>query len=88
LNLAAAEFDVVIAELVADRFLIFTAQFKHRRIEVDAYDFALGSNDLGDDVASLAAARSEIEDRFTFMNIPRRIAAAVILFDDFVGDDL
>ena len=38
-------------------------------------------------VASLAAARTEIENGLAGTNVTRRIAAAVVLFDDFVRDD-
>ena len=86
LNLAAAKLDVVITEPVADRLLVFARQLQHRRIEIDADHFALGADDLGDDVASLAAAGAQIENRLAFVNITRRIAAAVVFLDDFVRE--
>ena len=87
LDLAAAKFDVVIAELIADGFLILACQFQHRRIEIDADHFAASADNLGNDVACLAAAGTQIENGFARMNIARRIAAAVVFFDDLLGDD-
>ena len=87
LDLAAAKLDVVIAELIADGFLILARQIEHRRIEVDADHFALSAGDLRDDIAGFAAARSEIENGFACTNVARWIAAAVIFFDDLFGND-
>src|SRR5262245_18638773 len=69
LDLAAAEFHVVIAQLVADGFLVFARQLKHRRIEIDADHFAAAADDLGHDVTGLAAAGAQIQNRLPFANI-------------------
>ena len=47
----------------------------------------LRADDLGNNVAGFAAARTEIEDRFAGMDVARRIAAAVVLFDNLVRND-
>src|SRR3970282_1875616 len=88
LNLAAAKLDVMKAKLFADGLLMFARQLEHRRIEVHADHLALGADDLCTDVQGLAAARAEIENGFSFMDVPRRIAAAVILFKDLSRDNL
>ena len=87
MNITAVKFDVVVAESVADGLLVFARQFKHGRIEVDADHFALGADDLGDDVAGLAAAAAKVEHRFTAMNIAGRIAATIVLFNDLGRDN-
>ncbi len=88
MDFAAAEIDIVIAELVAHGLLVFARQLQHRRIEIDADDFARGADDLANKVTGLAAPGAKIEDGLAGTNETRRIAAAVIFCDDFVRDDL
>src|SRR5712692_848609 len=88
LDAALAELDVVIADGVADRALVLPRQREHVVVHVHTDDLAAGTDDLRGDETNLARAAAQIEDRFARAQVLRRIAAAIIPFEDFGWDDV
>ena len=52
------EFDIGITQLGGHMTLVAARQFEHIVIHIDADNAALGTDDLGGDIADLAAART------------------------------
>ena len=59
---ATTKLDIGVAEPVRDRWLVFPSQLQHRFVEVDTDYPTAGPHDLSGDEADLSAARTQIED--------------------------
>jgi hypothetical protein len=88
LNLPLAELDVVVAQRVADRPLVFTSEMQHRLVEVYADDSPGPSDLLCTDVADLPSAGAQVQNHLSLADPPARIAATVVTLDDFLGQRL
>ena len=88
LDAGAFEGDIVPSHTLGHRLAVGFSQIEHGRIEIHADDPALRSHNLRNDVTDLAAAAAQVEHSFALAYEARRIAAAVIAVEDFLGDDL
>ena len=88
LYLAFMKGHVVVTEAISDLLPITFRQCQHLIVHVDAEYPAFGADDLCGDVAYLAPTAAEIEHRFPPMQMPGRIATAIITLQDLLGDGL
>src|SRR5207249_4895648 len=79
--------DVRVSDAFRDDRRVAAGDFEHLIGHVHADDLAGRPDDLRRDETNLAGPAAEIEHRLAFANIPARIAAAVILRDDFLRYD-
>src|SRR5206468_4506790 len=66
---------------------IAAGDLKHFVGHIHANDSAFWPNDLPSNETNLSRAAAKIENRFAFAQMTRRITAAVIALDYFLGDD-
>ena len=88
LNPPLAEFHIVPAEPGCELAAMPVGKLKHRVIEIDADHACLRADFLGENVTDLTRAASKVQDRFALGHKSRRVAAAVITIQDFLGDEL
>ena len=88
LDQPVAELDVGEANSPGDGLTVTASQGDHVTIAVHADDVPSRTDDLGEDIADLAAARSQVQHRLAFAHVGRGVAAAVIPMEDFFRDRL
>lgn len=88
LNSALAKLHVGVAETLGDDGRVAAGDLEHVIGHVDPDDTSRTPHDLGGDEADFASAAAEVEDGFAGADVTRGIAAAVILVDDLLGNDL
>ncbi len=88
LNAAFAEISVMEADSFRHFVLVLSSQRQHTVIDIDPHDVAIGPHNLRSDVANFASARAQVQYVIAGLQKPRRISAALIPFDDFIGDCL
>jgi len=84
----APELDVGEAQPRGHGVAVAPGESEHLGVAVDADDPPAGADDLGRDVAGLAAAGAEVEHGVARPEVGRRVAAAVIAAEDLLGDGL
>lgn len=88
LNSTLAKLHVGVTETLGDDGRVAAGDFEHVIGHVDPDHASRTPHDLGGDEADLAGAATEVEDGLAWADVTRGIAAAVILVDDLLGDDL
>ena len=84
LDNAASKIDIGMSDLFGHFLFVLPSQRQHLRVTVNANHLTFGTNNLRSDIAKLAAARTEIQNRFSLVHKRRRITATVVALDDLI----
>ena len=87
LDAALAELGVGESDTIGHHRRVAAGDFEHVVGHIDPDDAALGANHLRGDEADLPGAGAEVEHGLAGLEPLGGVAAAVVLFNDFVGND-
>src|SRR6266540_484236 len=87
LDTAFTKFYVRVGEAFGNDRRVASRHLQHFVRHINANHFPVWPDDLRSDKTDFSRATAEIENRFAFAQITRRIAAAVIALDHFLWND-
>src|SRR5204863_2456983 len=88
LNAAFAEFNIVKSDRLADHRRVLPGQRQHVVIHVHADDAPRRPHNLRGDKTNLPGSAADIQNGFSMLEMFGRVAAAIVVVDDFLWNDL